>query len=395
MRRCGLAAVVALTVLAAGCGGHRNGLRLSVTPASALVESPFTVRVTGAAASEPVTIAVFGRSRLNKVWRATLTARADVHGQVELRNRYLLALLRPLRPPAADDYLPWKQDLRIVVRSGNASGTVEAHRILQPPSVSVTDERPAEVGFYGEWLVPRGARRHTAILRLGGSEGGTPAGGSAYMLAAHGYPVLALAYFREPGLPQQLERIPLEYFRRALEWMRKQPEVDPQRIVTFGVSRGGELSLLLASTFPDLVHGAIEYVGANVVLGAIAVGQPRWRTAGQPAWTYHGKRLPLSIPVDRIDGPVFAVGGGADQLSSGQYIPLIRHDRGGHNRHDVFLLYPHAGHGVGAAVPNQPDLSETVETFYGKLNFGGTPQADEAAREDSWPRLLRFLASIR
>jgi dienelactone hydrolase len=77
------------------------------------------------------------------------------------------------------------------------------------------------------------------------------------MLAARGYPVLALAYFREDGLPRELVRIPLEYFRRALLWMRTRPEVDPARVVTLGISRGGELSLILASTFPDLVSGAI------------------------------------------------------------------------------------------------------------------------------------------
>jgi acetyl esterase/lipase len=154
-----------------------------------------------------------------------------------------------------------------------------AQRILRPASVTVAHERLSRVGFYGEWLTPRGARRHTAILLFGGSEGGL-AGHlylTASMLAGHGYPVLALAYFREPGLPRSLERIPLEYFQRALQWMGQRRDVEPQQIVTFGISRGGELSLLLSSTFPNLVHGAIEYVGANVVIGGVgAVGQPSW-----------------------------------------------------------------------------------------------------------------------
>jgi hypothetical protein len=81
-----------------------------------------------------------------------------------------------------------------------------AQRILRPASVTVAHERLSRVGFYGEWLTPRGARRHTAILLFGGSEGGL-AGHlylTASMLAGHGYPVLALAYFREPGLPRSL-----------------------------------------------------------------------------------------------------------------------------------------------------------------------------------------------
>jgi hypothetical protein len=92
---------------------------------------------------------------------------------------------------------------------------------------------------------------------------------------------------------------------------------------------------------------------------------------------------------------VFAVGGGADMVGpSGFSVENIRHDLRGHDRRDVTLVYPHAGHSIGWAVPNQPELGETVRDSYGTLNFGGSPQADEAAREDSWPRLLRFLSEL-
>jgi dienelactone hydrolase len=240
----------------------------------------------------------------------------------------------------------------------------------------------------GEWLTPRGARHRTAVLLLGGSEGGLPDLLTAYVLAGHGYPVLALAYFREPGLPKALLRIPLEYFVGTLRWMRKRPEVDPGHIVTFGVSRGGEPSLLLASTFPHLVHGAVDYVGADVAIGSPA-------DVKQPAWTYRGKPLPVSIPVNRIAGPVFAVGGGADRLwPSGFYVHDLEQELRGHDRRDVMLVYPHAGHLVGLVVPDQPELTTTLDSIYGKLDLGGSPQADEAAREDSWPRLLHFLATL-
>jgi Acyl-CoA thioester hydrolase/BAAT N-terminal region len=41
-----------------------------------------------------------------------------------------------------------------------------------------------------------------------------------------------------------------------------------------------------------------------------------------------------------------------------------------------------------------PERKTTGDSLYGALHFGGSPQADEAAREDSWPRLLRFLATL-
>ncbi len=388
MRWCGVAVALGVTNLALGCGGHADRLRLSVTPSSALADAPISVRVTGLRARKPVTITVFGASELGQVWRTELTRRADPHGAVELRKQYLVARLRPLRKPSARDFLPWAQHLTVVARSAGKTVTARARRILLTPGVRVSKERPSRVGFFGDWIAPRHVRHHTAILFLGGSEGGLPAYLAAFMLAAHGYPVLALAYFREPGLPRNLERIPLEYFQHALAWMRTRPEVDSRRIVTFGISRGGELSLLLASTFRGAVHGAISYVGADV-----AIVSPFDRT--KPAWTHRGKPVLGPIALDRIAGPVFAVGGLADLLwPSGLYAQNIQYDLRGHDGRDVTLIYTYAGHRAGDPVPGQPELRTTARTIYGTLDFGGSPQADEAAREDSWPKLLRFLARI-
>jgi hypothetical protein len=119
-------AAVVIVVLASGCGGHRDRLRLSVTPTSALADVPLTVRVTGLRASGRVTISVLGSSHLDKPWRTVLTARADASGLVELRRAYLVARLRPVQKPSADDYLPWAQDLTIV--ASTASGTAKPAR---------------------------------------------------------------------------------------------------------------------------------------------------------------------------------------------------------------------------------------------------------------------------
>jgi dienelactone hydrolase len=382
----GLAAGVAVAVVAAGCGGHHHRLGLTVTPASALADAPLSVRVSGLGAGELVTISVLGTSHLGKPWRTVLKGLANSRGQVDLLNQYVVARLRPEQKPSGDDYLPYAQSLTIVARSRAGSTTAHAERIRMPSSVTIADERPSRVGFYAEWFTPRGTRKHTAVLLLGGSEGGLPKS-PPHTLAAHGYPVLALADFREPGVPKNLENIPLEYFRRALDWMSQRREVDPRRIVTFGVSRGGELSLLLASTFSNLVHGAIDYVGTDVA----GFGSPY---LSQPAWTYRGRPVPVVIPLDRIAGPVFAVAGGHDPLTSIGSVQDIARQRRGHDRRAVTLIYPHAGHLVGEAVPNEQELSTTVNSIHGRLSLGGSPQADEAAREDSWPKLLRFLARL-
>ena len=265
----------------------------------------------------------------------------------------------------------------------------------------VSFESPKAVGFYARWYRPRVARDRTAILLFGGSDGGLFTDPLPATLAAHGYPVLDLAYFREPGLPQQLEGIRLEYFQRALRWLAGQPQVNPKRIVTFGVSRGGELSLILAASFPALIHGAVGYVPSAYVAGGLP-------DPSKPAWTYRGNPVfgwPLAgtIPVQKIDGPVFVVGGGNDALwPSGMFVRTIAQEMRDHGRRDVTaLVYPQAGHLLGYVLP-LPSPPTNDKHVYGliinanspPLNLGGSAKADLAARKNAWPKLLAFLAHI-
>ena len=231
-------------------------------------------------------------------------------------------------------------------------------------------------------------------MLLGGSEGGLEYGDLDLALVAHGYSVLHLAYFGLPGLPPTLERIPLEYFKRALRWLADQPEVDRKRIIAFGVSRGGELALLLASTFPRLVHGTVGYVPSSD-----AVSSPL--NAAIPAWTYRGRPVVGAIPIEASSGPVFVVGGDDDQLwPSGRSVRMIAARLHQHGRHDIVALhYRAAGHLLGSVLPTQITLpakgNGTAISPYGELEFGGTGRADENARENAWPKLLRFLSHIQ
>jgi dienelactone hydrolase len=201
---------------------------------------------------------------------------------------------------------------------------------------------------------------------------------------------LALAYFNEPGLPPELQRIPLEYFQRAISWLAKQPEVDPNRITLIGSSRCGEAALLIAATYPQLVRAVAAYVPSDRVY-------PSPINPGVPAWTLSGKPVSSAlIAVERISGPVFLVDGGDDLVWPSSFAvsndAKRMHD---HGRSDVTALnYARAGHGAGAIVPNFP-TAPTINSRYGLRHFGGTPAADAAARADSWPKLLRFLSQLR
>jgi dienelactone hydrolase len=156
-----------------------------------------------------------------------------------------------------------------------------------------------------------------------------------------------------------------------------------------GVSYGGEAALLLGIVYSQLVHAVVAYVPSERV-------HPAPGAPSIPAWTLNGSALAEEpIAVENIVGPVFAVGGDRDGLwPSGIFVRDIRKRMRAHGRHAVTaLVYRKAGHAVGVAVPNIPTRTR-VQSRYGELYLGGSPRADELAREDSWPKLLRFLARL-
>jgi dienelactone hydrolase len=395
------ASLVLVVVAATGCGSGSDGPRLAVTPATASVDVPFTLRGSGFPADRRAVVAFSGRAG-GHVLRGSLTGRTDEHGRIALGDRYLLARLKT----TPGQLVVFPRRLTVSVTSGGVHAAAQARRLpLDTSAVITTDERLPHAGIYGEWIRPRDARKRTAILMFGGSEGALSQGSLATTLAAHGYPVLHLAYFAEPGLPQSLLRIPLEYFEHALHWLATQPEVDPRHIVTFGWSRGGEASLILASLFPQLVSASIAYVPSAYVYPAVV-------DPTAPAWTYRGRpyggdpppggtwRFSV-IPVERADGPLFLVGGDDDELwPSGRFVRTVAARLRAHGRrHFVALTYPGAGHGIAEAIPPQIPISPKgyglVDSNYGRLDLGGSPAADEHALEQSWPKLLAFLARQR
>jgi dienelactone hydrolase len=383
-------ALVALTGLALlpAASGRGAAVRLQLEPEVALRDVPLDVRMTGLEPDERVTIRGEERSKQGRAWRSELSARADASGAVVLRNALLEGLMRPVDgSPSADGYPRMRSTIRVTVLDGrNVLAEATAVRVLRPPGIRVKDVRGP---IYAEYVTPPGSARGAPILFLGGSEGGLPNPAAPFLLAAHGHPVLVLAYFSEPGLPARLHNIPLEYFQRALEWLGARPELHGRPIVVAGVSRGGEAALLVGATYPELVAGVIALVPSDSVHAAPD-------DSFVAAWTDGGKRIdPQPIAIERIAGPIFAVGALHDALwRSGDAVAGIRRRLAGHALTPTILAFPFAGHAVGTIVPNIATETQ-LKTRYGWLSFGGTRTADERGREQAWPRMLDWLARIR
>lgn len=175
-----------------------------------------------------------------------------------------------------------------------------------------------------------------AIMFLHGSEGGW--GGwnhaQAILFAAHGFLTLPYCYSVEGNSwnAGDIRDIPLDRSADALAALRADPRCDGA-VGIFGVSRGGEHALLLASLMardgigrpPEAVavHGA-----ADVVCGAFSAryardpGDPGWRSwdPAERAWTWRGSSeslLPTTpIEIERYRGALLLSHGVDDPVWS-------------------------------------------------------------------------------
>jgi len=380
-----------------------------VTPADSLIDAPVSIHASGLPAGKRVTITAQTVDAYGTSWLGRATLRADAAGRVDpVRERSLSGTyngrdgmglfwsMLPIGWHGRTDVLGMPPAPVATVRftvsvSGRTLARAAIVRRAWLPEVSVRDLTLERDGLIGHFCWAPSLALRPAIVRIGGSDGGLPGTTTCSLLASHGYPTLALAYFGVPGLPPELTNIPLEYFQHALQWLGRQPGVNPSKLVMMGVSRGGEGALLVASVYPELVHATVGYVPNAYVW-------PGYPDYMQPAWTLNGRPVPhvtfdgppteaQTIKVERIAGPIFVVGAGLDELwRSATYVVQIAERLRTHGRTDfTALTYKSAGHGIGGALPFLRSAT---------LSLGGTPAADARARDDSWPKLLAFLRRL-
>src|SRR5262245_42998571 len=106
-------------------------------------------------------------------------------------------------------------------------------------------------GIVATFATPDGVGPFPGVLALGGSDGGTP----EYflnLLVPEGFAVLALQYWGTQETQLSMTDIPLERVEAGLRWLigRRDVTAVNGRVGIVGASRGGELALLSAATFP-------------------------------------------------------------------------------------------------------------------------------------------------
>ncbi|HYE41783.1 MAG TPA: acyl-CoA thioester hydrolase/BAAT C-terminal domain-containing protein [Caulobacteraceae bacterium] len=284
----------------------------------------------------------------------------------------------------------------------------------EPVMAEVSDD-----GLTGRFFAAPGMKDRPAVLLLGGSGGGFQPNADAMDLARAGFPVLTLAYFKgfqqnlPDRLPAQLKDIPLEYFFKAIDWLKARPEVADRKVVVMGESRGGELSLLLAAHRPDLA-GVIAFVPSHVVWGAVAPEGAAWTLEGKPLTFLDSTYVPkepmslafiraldgpaaaveaAAIPVEKIRGRILLLSTEADGLWPSTRMAdavMARLEAKRWRGKRDHIRYPDASHlmmGTG------PGITKMGSGAYA-IDFGGTAEGTATARADAWARVKAFLGEV-
>jgi dienelactone hydrolase len=284
--------------------------------------------------------------------------------------------------------------------------------------------------FTGTICAPNDGKKHAAMILLGGSEGGNSFGGVSKLFADHGYVTASVAYFGLPGLPKALVNIPVETVKAAIDALEARGDVARGRLGIMGASKGGELALLAASTYPQIkavvafVPSPIGYMGINerglpsdcswTLAGKSLPCVPADVTAGMALGMEASEGKPIALApfydasrkadpavtnaatfaMEHINGPVLCLAGRDDQMwnSSAHCDITLQYLRAHHHPYaDREITYPDAGHMFFMATHGLSSALITLKGSSAAIAFGGTPQGDVTAATSSWKSTWAFL----
>ncbi len=292
-----------------------------------------------------------------------------------------------------------------------SQGTGGERKAREEASISTAPIEGEQVS--GVHLTPAEKTHPGVVVVYGGSEGGRDAP-RAQWLASEGFEVLSMHFFGQEGQEPLLANVPLEQFDEVSDYIAKHTDGGPVTVI--GTSKGAEFAELLAAK-GFAVDNLVAFVPAHYSYSGLGE-QGRYE---EPSFTHQGEAVPFgsfrtgSIAVGlklawdmatgyppsyratyenaaehaedaaRIDlsefaGNVLLFAGEADQMWQSDVAARELEQQGEHIEAHV---YPDAGHIFFADSEKEPHGWQIM--------FGGTPEGNKAAYEDSRAVLLERL----
>lgn len=287
-----------------------------------------------------------------------------------------------------------------------------------------------EEKFSGELFYKEESNNKT-ILVLGGSSGDMKALAIlAAPLAARGFNVLMVPFFASDGLPDNLEKVPLEYFEKIFEWINKNEVISTDAIYIHGTSKGGELALLLASRYKQIkkVVAVEPHAYCFQALKGMMSGN------NVSSWSYKGESIPFievdnniffeeqkkaiekgipfgiastykksieradnkeeaRIKVENSEADILMITGKSDNIWNSYDGCIVIEENLNKNNYPYkveLLIYDKMGHPM--PVPYVIPISETLSMnmMGGVFTSGGTIEGNAQGQYESWKRTIEF-----
>jgi dienelactone hydrolase len=418
--------------------------KIEACPHRALADEPVALKASGFSPGEKVTLRARTEAGSGVRWESSAVFKAGPDGTVDPgrdaseKGTYEgvdpTGLFWSMRPADKEiHFVRSSSDPQVIVlEASGGSGTASSELELVYRAEGIGRTPLEGNGLQGAFYARADGTPRPGVLLLHGTIARVMED-TASVLASHGFAAAAPLYYGAEGLPPEYMRIPLEHLGTALEWMAARPEVDADRLVVMGVSRGGELAMLVGSRFPE-VKAVVSLAGSGVVFNGLPAN-PRDSRTDSP-WTFEGKPLPYverkdtpgftfkaimggftgkplatlptyvngmketaaveraTIEVEKIGGPVLLVSGGRDHVWPSSRLSEIAAERleASHHPYPVkHLDFAGAGHAFG--LPYHPTTSgrgKPSPQGMG-LDFGGNPKENARANLEAWRAVLDFL----
>lgn len=278
-------------------------------------------------------------------------------------------------------------------------------------------------GFHGFLHTPEAdAFPGKAVIVVGGSEGNDQvAVGTGRRFAENGIHALGVCYWNAPGLPGELIEVPAESIENAVKYLKVSGF---EKIAMYGISKGGELTLLAASLIPEITC-AVAVCPLHVVMAGIKGNGSTLRKgfANRSSFTWRGKPLPFVpartsiagvlwrlitkrqiemqfmyekaltrapeqalIPVEKINGPILLICPEDDSMWPSDTACAAVEQRLKGNKHPFpvkRLTYKYASH---ILVPMDPSM---LRFFKIERKF---PKECAKSRTDAFEKTISFLS---
>jgi BAAT / Acyl-CoA thioester hydrolase C terminal/Acyl-CoA thioester hydrolase/BAAT N-terminal region len=282
-------------------------------------------------------------------------------------------------------------------------------------------------GLVGTLFVPGSAvPRRAAVLVLPGTDPPMFEERMGYLLASRGHAVLRLDYVGAGDVPAQLRSVPIEYFSRAVDVMRRELAVAAGKIVVLAFARATEAAALLALQRDDITR-LVLVAPSSVVNAAEARGDlveaAAWIRDGAPVAFMRGfdgedelmadqqapyrmrpryeARLaalaaddPARIPFERITSEVVLIACDADDVWPSARMANDIVERARRDGRDSVTAHILSGCGHDLAAPIAPTTAREYVASNGvRFALGGIPQSVWFGQRAAWDLILHAISA--